>query len=94
LAAGGAEGGDGHRDGQLEVVAGGGERERGGALVVQANSLTQSKGASPHDRKVGQQRQRDAGDIQGVVGHLTALQGEEDHDGEQQPVERHRPDVG
>src|SRR5699024_5881590 len=35
LAAGGAEGGDGYRDGQLEVVAGGGERQGGGARVTQ-----------------------------------------------------------
>src|SRR5487761_1536093 len=38
LAAGDAEGGDGGGDGQLEVVAGDGEREGGGALVRQADA--------------------------------------------------------
>src|SRR5512143_1462664 len=34
LAGGGAEGGDGHRDGQLEVVARRGERQRGRSRIV------------------------------------------------------------
>jgi hypothetical protein len=39
LAAGDSEGADGDRDGQLEVVARGGEGQRGGAFVGEADGL-------------------------------------------------------
>jgi hypothetical protein len=52
------------------------------------------KGAEPHDGEVGEQRERDAGDVERLVGDPLPLQREEDHDREQQPVQRDRADAG
>src|SRR5690606_41480324 len=93
LAGGHAEGGDGDRDGQLEVVAGGREGEGGRAVVGEADRLAQEEGTGPHHSEVHQQRQRDAGHIQRLRGDRPALQGEEDDDREEQAVQRPRADL-
>ena len=64
LAGGDAEGGDRDGDGEFEVVARRGERQGGGALRSRGPSAAPSEvAAAPHDREVGQQRQRDADDV-------------------------------
>jgi hypothetical protein len=65
LAGGDAEGRDGHGDGELEVVAGGGEGQRRRALVAQAERVAQEVAAAPHEGEVDEQRQRDPGDVEG-----------------------------
>src|SRR5690606_27744233 len=54
LPGGGAVGGDRYRDGEFEVVAGGGERQGGGAFIAQAQRSTGQVAAAPHDGEVGQ----------------------------------------
>ena len=52
-------------DGELEVVAGGGEGDRGVALVVEAEPVAERERAGPHDREVDEQWYGDAGDVEG-----------------------------
>src|SRR3546814_17301354 len=78
---------DGDGNGELEVVAGRGERESRGALIVHPEPVPHPEGPGPHQREVGQQRQGDPGNIEGVSGDGVALEGEPDDDGEQQAVE-------
>ena len=79
---------------EFEVVAGGGEGHGRFALVGEPHAESEGEGPEPHEREVGQQRKRNAGDIPRVAGDLVALQGEEDDDGEQQPVEREGANAG
>ena len=67
LAGGDAEGGDRDRDGELEVVAGGGEGERRRALVGHAERAPEQEAAAPHQGEVDEQRQGDAGDVERVA---------------------------
>ena len=89
-----AVGGNRHRDGQFEIVSGGSERQGGGAGIAEPQYESKGVSASPHDREVGQQRNGDPGDIPWPGGDLVALQGEQDDDGEQQPIQCPRPDAG
>src|SRR5674476_815257 len=90
----GSERGDRHRDGQLEVVAGRGEGEGGRAFVAEAEAGAQRVATTPHEREIGQQRQRDTGHVPGTGSDGITLEGEQHHDREQQPVERPRADAG
>lgn len=65
LAGGDAEGGDRDGDGQLEVVARRGEGERRRALVAHAERPPEQIARAPHEGEVGEQRQRDPGDVEG-----------------------------
>ncbi len=49
----------GHRDGKLEVVAGGGKGERRALAVIDAEWLADEKGQEEHEYKVYQQRYGD-----------------------------------
>src|SRR5690625_2742003 len=93
LPTGCAEGADGDGDGELEVVARRGERQRGGSGVAEADALAEQEACEPHEREVDKQRQRDPRDIEGIMRDGFALEGEEQHDRDQQPVERPRPDA-
>ena len=87
-----AVGGDGDGDREFEVVARGRERQRGGALIAQAEHGAEKVAAAPHDGEVRQQRQRDARDVQGSAGDLITLQRKQNDDGEQQAVQSPRTD--
>ena len=56
--------------------------------------MPEGERAAEHDREVGDQRQRDAGDVPRSGGDGVALQREQDDDREQQPVQGDRPDAG
>src|SRR5699024_2565286 len=93
LPTGCAEGAAGDGDGELAVVARRGERQRGGSGVAEADALAEQEACEPHEREVDKQRQRDPREIEGIMRDGFALEGEEQHDREQQPVERPRPDA-
>lgn len=91
---GGPEGADGDGDGEFEVVARGRERQRGGSGVSEPERLPGEQSDEPHHGEVRQQREGDTGHIPRPVGDLLALQGEQQHNREQQAVQRPRSDLG
>src|SRR5690625_1299948 len=82
LSAGCAEGADGDGDGELEVVARRGERQRGRSGVAEADALAEQEACQPHECEVDQERQRDSGHVEWVGDDRLALEGEEQHNGE------------
>src|SRR5690606_14215483 len=84
LARGDAEDADRDRDGQFEVVARGGEGERGGPLVPETDHATGQERATEHEEEVREQGEGDAGHVAGPGSDRLALQREQDHDSEQQ----------
>ena len=53
-----------HGDGQLKVVAGGGEGQGGGLLVIRADRFAHQEADQEHDHEVDQQRDGDAHHVQ------------------------------
>src|SRR5699024_5170336 len=86
-------GADGDSNGEFEVVAGCGERQRGRLLVAEIQGTASDHADGEDNHEIEQQRQCDARDIQGARGDLIALKDEEDDDGEQQSVESPRYDA-
>ena len=72
LARGHAEHADGYGDAELEVVARSGEGDRGVEVVGQPHAQAQPEGGGPHDREVRQQRDGDAGHVEGRGGDVFA----------------------
>ncbi len=64
LAGGNPEDRHGHGDGQLEVIAGCREGERGRLLVVRADRLAHQEADQEHDHEVDQQRDGDPHHVQ------------------------------
>ena len=62
-----AEDGDGNRDGQFEVVAGGGEGERGRLGVIGADLAAHPEADEEHDDEVDEQRHGDAQHIEAAI---------------------------
>src|SRR6202040_38461 len=87
-------GGDGDGDGKFEVIARSGERQGGGARVSESECPAEQVAADPHDGEVRQQRQSDAGNVEGAVSDLVTLKGKQDDDSEKQAVQRPRADFG
>src|SRR6478609_2845610 len=90
LPGGDAEGADRHRNGEFEVVARRRERQRGGLRIAQVQPLADQHAGAENDQEIDQQGQRDPGHVQWTGRDGSALQGEEQGDGEQQAVERPR----
>src|SRR5699024_12687504 len=55
--------------------------------ITEADALAQQQTGEPHDGEVHQQLQSDPDDIQRLARDLFTLEGEEQYDGEQQPVQ-------
>src|SRR5699024_3311167 len=87
LPRGDSVGADGDSDGEFEVVARRGERQRGRLLVAEIQSTASDHADGEDNHEIEQQRQCDARDIQGIRSDLSALKCEEEDDGEQQSVE-------
>src|SRR5665647_2010786 len=88
-----AEHGHAHGDCQLEVVAGGGERQRGGLGVVGADLTAHVEAHEEHDDEVDEQRDGDAHHVEWQLHDEVALEAEHHEDGEQQGDERERADA-
>ena len=88
-----AEDRDGHRDGQLEVVAGGREREGRRLRVVGAEPVPHVERHEEHHHEVDQQRDRDPDDVHRQLHDVLALEREHHHDREEQRDERQRADL-
>jgi len=88
-----AEHADGDGDRQLEVVRRGREGERRRAGVAEAQRAPEREREEEHRHEVHEQRQRDEDDVERPGGDRLALDGEQHHDREQQPVERERADA-
>ena len=84
LVAVGSKRGDGNRDGQFEIVAGGGETLRGGQLVSEAELVGDEQGEEEDDREIDEQRRRDSDHGHDLMHHLMSLRGKEYQDGEQE----------
>src|SRR5699024_1901050 len=67
--------------------------QRRGAGVAETDALAEQQAREPHEREVDQQWKRDPGHIERILRDGLALEGEQQHDGEQQTVERPRPDA-
>ena len=81
-------------DGQLEVVAGGGEADGGGAGVVGADFPAHPEAHEEHDDEVDQERDGDADDIEREADDHVAFEAEHDEDGEQKGDEGDGADFG
>ena len=85
--------GDGDRDGELEVVRRGGERERRRLRVVGADALAHEERHHEHHDEVDEQRDRDAQHVERQLHDRLALEREHHDDGEEQRDERDRADA-
>ena len=83
-----------HRNGQLEVVRRGGEREGHRLAVRGANLLGHEEGNEEHQHEVDQQRDGDAHHVERKLHDGFALEREHHHDGEEQGDERDGADLG
>src|SRR5450756_295017 len=79
-----AEHGHAHGDGQLEVVAGGGERQSRGLGVVGADLAAHEEAHEEHHDEVDEQRDGDAHHVERQLHDEVALEAEHHDDGEQQ----------
>ena len=75
------EHGNRHGDGQLEIVAGGSESERGCLPVVNPRFHTDEEGDEKHHHEVDQQRNGNSHHVQGQIDNEFSFQGEHDHNG-------------
>ena len=89
-ARGDAEDGDGHGDGQLEIVACRGEGQRGAAGVVRPDPPPEEKADPKHEDKINGQRHRDAQHVERQLHDGVPLEGEHDNNGEEQGDQRDR----
>ena len=94
LAGLGAEDADRDGDCELEVVARDRERQRRRLGIGEADGASGPEAEEPHDGEVHEQRQRDPRDRERVAGDGVALDREQQHDREQEAVERDRADPG
>src|SRR5450756_674591 len=88
-----AEHGHAHGDGQLEVVAGGGERQGRGFGVVGADLAAHVEAHEKHDDEVDEQWDGDTHHVERQLHDEVAFEAEHHEDGEQQGDERERADA-
>ena len=79
-----SEHGDGHRDGQFEIVPRRGESQRGAARVIRPGPPPEEEAEPEHQDEVNDQRHRDAQHVERQPHDGVALESEHDDNGEQQ----------
>lgn len=84
---------DGHGDGELEVVARGGERKRDRFLVIGTHFFTQEETDEEHGDKVNEERNRDAHHVHGQREDSFSFEVEHDEDRKEKRDERERRDL-
>src|ERR1039458_9381191 len=89
-----AKDGHGHRNRQLEVVAGSREGKGSGLRVVGAEPLAHPKAHQKHDEEINDQRDCDANHIERQAHNQIALEREHHQDREEQGGQRERTDPG
>ncbi|AGF77104.1 hypothetical protein UWK_00523 [Desulfocapsa sulfexigens DSM 10523] len=76
--------GDGHGDGELEVVGGSRKRKGGGLLVCGSHLHGHEKGNQKHDQEIDGQRDRNSNNVKGQLNNIFTLQRKHDDDGEKE----------
>src|SRR3990172_8266774 len=82
-----------YRDSQLEIVAGGRERQRRGLGIVCSQPAAQIKADQEHQHEVKQQRDGNPDDVKRYLDDQVAFQAEHDHDRKQQGDQSERADL-